>query len=270
MLTRRAAIALGVGGVCAAPGFSKDFWVEKKPDQWSEKDIEKLLNHSPWAKEVNAELNMGGMGGGGMRGGRGGIPEMSADSSAGMGGGDMGGGPGGGGGGGGRGGRGGGGGGMGEMPQMPQIRAQVRWESAQAVRAALKKPVPKDMADHYVISLNTQPSPMLLGGGGPRGERGGERPEGAPPPDPEARRKAIAERLKAGTELRRKGKDPIHPAQVLTAMDQQRFIALFLFSHADVIVLEDKEVQFVAKLGPAEFKTKFSLKDMVIDGKLEL
>ena len=99
MPTRRTAILISLGAA-AAPVYSKDFWVEKAPDQWSEKDIDKLLNRSPWSKEVNAELNMG-MGGGG-RGSGSGLPGMSADSAAGMGGGEM---PGPGGGGGGRGGR---------------------------------------------------------------------------------------------------------------------------------------------------------------------
>jgi hypothetical protein len=270
MFTRRFAIIAGLSAA-GVPGFSKDFWIEKKPDQWSEKELEKLLNHSPWAKEVTAELTMsgGGGGGGGRMGGGSGLGGMQAESSAGMGGGEM---PGPGGG---RGGRGGGGGGMGEMPQRPQINGQVRWESAPVVRAAQKRALPKDMEPFYVVSLNLQPTPMmmgmLMGGGGPRGERGGQRPEGEPRPDPEARRAALLERMKETTELQRKGKDPIHPERVLTGQGEGRLVFVFLFSRTgQPIELQDKEVTFLCSMGPAKFKTKFSLKDMVFDGKLDL
>ena len=51
-----------------------DFWEDKEFTQWSEKDVEKLMTNSPWAKQVTVALSMGGRGGrgGGGMSGRGG------------------------------------------------------------------------------------------------------------------------------------------------------------------------------------------------------
>lgn len=275
MMTRRDALLVSLSAAAGRLGYAKDPWVEKKPDQWSDKDVEKLLTHSPWAKEVYAELDMGGgggrmpSGGGGRRGSSG--PMSAETGNLGGGGGGMGGESDmGGGGGGGRGGRGGGGGGMGESPSRPEIKGIVRWETAPAIRAAQKKDLPKEVSEHYVISLTTKPMPFMMGGGGRRGEGR----EGAPPEqqDPAARRKALAERLAAGATIERKGKDPIHPEHVLSGQDQaQNFVVFFLFGRTgQPITAEDKELTFISKMGPAQFKAKFNLKDMMYDGKLDL
>src|ERR1039457_2953158 len=45
-----------------------EFWQDKKPSDWSEKDVKRLLTKSPWAKEGTVAFNMermGGMPGGG-------------------------------------------------------------------------------------------------------------------------------------------------------------------------------------------------------------
>jgi hypothetical protein len=81
----------------------------------------------------------------------------------------------------------------------------------------------------------------------------------------------MAERMAAMTQLQRKGKDPLHPEHVLTGIDQNRTLILFLFPRdKQPITIEDKEVTFVTKMGPAEMKAKFVLKDMMFDGKLDL
>jgi hypothetical protein len=75
----------------------------------------------------------------------------------------------------------------------------------------------------------------------------------------------------AAAVLQRKGKDPIHPERVLTGQGEGRLVFVFLFSRTgQPIELQDKEVTFLCSMGPAKFKTKFSLKDMVFDGKLDL
>ena len=145
----------------------------------------------------------------------------------------------------------------------------IRWETSPVIRAAAKKDLPKDMAEHYVISLTTKPMPGMMGGaGGPGGGPGG--PEGAQ--DPAERRKAMAKRMAAATTLQRKGKDPLNPEHVISGQDQsQNFMVFFMFPRTgQAITAEDKEVTFVTKLGPAEFKAKFNLKDMMVDGKLDL
>jgi hypothetical protein len=81
MTTRRKALLIGLGSGYIVLGFSPgDFWNDKPPSEWSEKEIERLLTKSPWAKEASPHMNLPGMsgpdGGGGMPGGRGGGPGL--------------------------------------------------------------------------------------------------------------------------------------------------------------------------------------------------
>ena len=47
--TRRASL-LAMAGLLLAISAQAQFWTEKKPEQWSKKDCQKLLSDSPWAK----------------------------------------------------------------------------------------------------------------------------------------------------------------------------------------------------------------------------
>ena len=38
--------------------YSSDSWDKKPFPQWSEKDVERILNNSPWAKSVSAAMGM--------------------------------------------------------------------------------------------------------------------------------------------------------------------------------------------------------------------
>ncbi|MCI0536893.1 MAG: hypothetical protein L0Z50_16890, partial [Verrucomicrobiales bacterium] len=38
--------------VCALCAFAGEPWDDKEPKSWSQKDVEKILNKSPWAKRV--------------------------------------------------------------------------------------------------------------------------------------------------------------------------------------------------------------------------
>jgi hypothetical protein len=51
---------------------------------------------------------------------------------------------------------------------------------------------------------------------------------------------------------------------------QERLELYMVFPKTDPIALEDKEVEFVAKVGENTIKQKFRLKDMVFNNKLEL
>ncbi len=68
MITRRNAIlALALGSGFVAWGLPPgDFWNDKQPGEWAEKDVQRLLTKSPWAKDATVELNFGDMGGPGM------------------------------------------------------------------------------------------------------------------------------------------------------------------------------------------------------------
>jgi hypothetical protein len=109
----------GFAALASAPG---DFWNDKQPGEWAEKDVQRLLTKSPWAKSAAMEMDFG-MGGPGM-----GPPGMDGP-------------PGGMGGPGGPGGPGG-------------MSATVRWESAEPVRAASKTKLEPDPSGQYVISIS--------------------------------------------------------------------------------------------------------------------
>jgi hypothetical protein len=153
----------------------------------------------------------------------------------------------------------GGGGGMPQAPEMP--KASVRWESAGAYRDAMKKmraegATQADIEGFYVITVTG----LKLGMGGGRGGN-------SPSVEQLARAR---ERLKEVSRLARKGKDPIGAAKVEGNPSPDGTTLRFYFPRSEPINVEDKEVVFETKMGPMELKTKFSLKDMVIDGKLAL
>jgi hypothetical protein len=231
-----------------APGFhgrafaSSEFWNDKKPEDWSEKEIQHLLTRSPWAKEVVATFDGGR---GPMRGDDGAAASRSGrgrDSYSGM----IDAAPSGGGGGGrGR----GDGGGLGEGGgHEPQIKAVVRWETAAPVVAARRKQLPSSVQDQYVVSVSGLP---MMGGN--------DRIQG------------MEERLKVSTMLERKGRDPIYPAKVTGGRSEGIPTWIFFFPHgSQPIDPDDKEVTFKTKIGPVEVKTKFALKDMKYQGHLAL
>ena len=266
MITRRTWLFTGTGAAMLPwEVFASDPWKSKEAAEWSDKDIQQVLNHSPWAKEVIVEFK-GGMGGGQGRSSRGRGPRSTdASDSSGMGGPPISGGPGGGGGGmGGGGSRGGGGGGMGGGEgsgyDAPQMKATVRWETAKAIRDARKKPVRPEDAPFYVITVGVLPA---------TGAGGWQRPGGEG--SQQDRQKEMGERLKQSARIERKGKDPIVPEKAVPVEGPAGRILVFYFPRdPHPIELEDKEVVFVAALGPMEVRARFALKDMVYESKLDL
>lgn len=242
-------LSLGVATLWAA-----DFWQKTKFTEWSDKDAQKMLKDSPWARPVEVRLGGGAGGGGGSkgggRGGRGGGGEMSAAPSASD---DFG----GGGGGGGRGGRGGGGGGMQES--APGQVLIVRWHTAMPVRQAVAR--------------------MRFG------KEAGTSPEAAKLLQPEEKRYVVGiaglppqlvmrmkpAELKSRATLKLKGKDAIQALDVLADKGERGANLYLIFSRPDnPITLEDGDVEVVLKLASVEIKRRFRLKDMVFEGKLEL
>src|ERR1035438_460230 len=123
-----------------------EFWQDKKPSDWSEKDVKRLLTKSPWAKEGTVAFNMERMGG--MPGGGG--PPMGG--MPGGGGPPMGGGM--------------GPGGM-EMP-----KPVIRWESAAPLRDAAAKST-GDAAGRSFAEWSASFYVVTLSGFGAPGGRGG-------------------------------------------------------------------------------------------------
>jgi hypothetical protein len=240
-----------------------DFWKEKKPADWSEKEAKKMTERSPWAHETTPKME-GGMatgmpsGGGGGRSKGGGAP-----------GGDMG-------GGGVRGGAGGVWGGAGMTPSIPAVH--VRWESALPVREAfgrldVQNPFPKELAEkaanYYVVTVEGLRVPM----GRPRGDAkgGGQRGQQAEQEQltPEAM-KQMQSRMAQATTIVRTDKEPMKPEAVRILQGAKGPTFQFFFKKSDPITVEEKEVKLVVKMGPMTVETRFKPKDMVFEGALAL
>jgi len=250
--------------------FAADVWVAKPFTEWSDKDVQKIMMDSPWAKKVSVSIDMGrgpagapaGGGGGGGRGGRGGGGFQGGGDQADPG--TDGAGGGGGGGGGGRGGRGGGGGP--EIPSVggaPETDLTIRWQSAPTIlqawvksqfgaQAATSPDAQKMMAPQdmfYIIWIGNLPANLR-------------------PRDEDAKKALLAV-----TTLNVKGKDPIvaQDVQYPPPGRGNRFAdAHFLFPKKTAITADDKEVEFITKFGKTAVKAKFNLKNMEINGKLAL
>ncbi len=204
--------------------FAKDFWNDRKPEEWTSAEVKELLSKSPWAKDA-AITDNGQVGNlGSPRSARRGRAETSA-------------------------------GGTGTASSsVPKItwKAIVRWESGLLVRDALKASAPKDFQDFYVLNVvGNIPSPV---------------PSGNEPED----RSSMAY-LKEVTKLSHKG-DEIHMARVelAPASDVSPAGTRFYFSRMLALMPEDKEAEFVTKIGPLDLKCKFTLKDMLYKGGLDL
>lgn len=251
MITRRIAIlGLGFGPTLATWGFAPgEFWNDKQPSEWSEKDIQRLLTKSPWAKEATAEMNLPNMGGPEGGGGRGGGMSGGRMGGPGMGGPDMGGprmegsegagGPGG---------------------ARLQMKALVRWETAAPIRDASKRQLLRDPSGSYVISVSGLPRMDAPGAG-----RGVPSEDAA---DGNDRSRTMAESPRETTFLQRKGKESI--ATVHTESGADGTLLFYFPNDTDPISLDDREVVFRTKLGPLELKARFVPKEMRYRGKLTL
>jgi hypothetical protein len=125
-------------------------------------------------------------------------------------------------------------------------KAIVRWESALPVREALKAPSP-DAEKFYILNMV------------------GDVPSVGATPD------EGFEALKQVTKLEHKG-DAILLSRVAVAPKTALSLAgtLFYFSRDLALRTKDNQATFSTKLGPIDVKCKFTLKDMVYRGNLEL
>ncbi len=241
--------------LASAVVLAADFWETKPFSMWSAEELQKILIDSPWSRNVSVlatppRVGAGGLGesdggGGGSRGGGGGGGAAGADSGGGAAGG------------------GGGRGGGGRGPSVPpQIKLVISWRTALPLKQALVRdqvglggaiPVESQQLldrqeDQYVITLVGLP----------------------------ARYARALDSLKTETVLKRNKKPPIALTEMgvqqvpATAQAAATLVVVFAFPKTDPITLEDKDVEFVTKLGEIDIKKKFNLKDMVFHGHLEL
>ena len=139
--------------------------------------------------------------------------------------------------------------------------AKVRWQTALPVKQALVKmkfgaeAATSTQAQQLLASADTFYLIVMEGLPQRIAQMGGAR---------------LQENLKKSTMLKRGDKPPILPTQIEVGVADKLVLIYYAFPKTDAIVLEDKEVEFVSKVGPMEFKKKFKLADMVMDGKLTL
>ncbi len=219
-----------------------DFW-HKPYTEWSEKDAAKMMNDSPWAK--SASVAMSGPGGSG------GAPAM-----AGGGGGFGGGAP--------RGPQGGGGSEIGPGAQgsgPPSFDIVARWQSALPIRQAfvrLKFGAEADKSAEAAKVLEGQERPYEIVLSGPMGMFLDGKPGEAA--------KALSE--VSFLSSRRTG--AIQAVQIEVGKPGKTMDVVFAFPRSMPFTVEDKEVELTTKLGASVLKYKFKLKDMVVNGKLEM
>ena len=80
----------------------------------------------------------------------------------------------------------------------------------------------------------------------------------------------MRDRMMKAAQLVRKGKDPIFPIDMKMENVNGVSVVRFVFPRSDAISIEDKEVKFVCRMGPMQLERKFTLKEMMFNGKLEL
>ena len=227
-MTRRLAIRRGLGVPLGLAAFgcrafgAKDFWNDRKPEQWTPAEVKELLSKSPWAKDAEVKDN-GEVGSvGAPRAGRRAQTSRTQGGTA--------------------------------QSSSPKIewKACVRWDSALPVREALKGAGPKDFEQFYILNVI------------------GNLPNAIPSADNPGDQAALAY-MKETTKLQHKG-DEIHLARLEDAPASELSPAgvWFYFSRMLALMPEDKEATFVTKMGPLEVKCKFTLKDMLYHGNLEL
>lgn len=119
---------LGLLTLPASAFAPKEFWNDRKPEEWTSAEVKELLSKSPWAKD--AEIKDNGQVGslGAPRGAvsrRGGAPARTSGQ----------------------------GGTPSSNPRKITWKAVIRWESALPVQGALKAAAPKDIQDYYVLNV---------------------------------------------------------------------------------------------------------------------
>lgn len=224
--------AVGLITLSAACLMAANFW-QKPYTEWSDKDVNKMLTDSPWAKTGSIEMSFPGsdaaqagpaFGGGG--GGRGGGPQ---------------------------------GGGGGFSPPSLEIHATI--ESALPVRQALVRrkfgaEAEKSADAQKVLGEEPKSYEILLSG-----------PLGMfvmGPPD------QVKSNLTEVTSLSSAKSGAIKPEQIQVGPPGKTMEVLFIFPRSMPFTLEDQEVDFATKLGKSNLRYKFKLKDMVVNGKLEM
>ena len=199
--------------------------------EWSDKDIAKILGDSPWVKSASVTMNFPGSNVA--------PPPM----------------------GGGGGGRGGGPQGEGFGGAAPSFEILARVESALPIRQALvrrKFGAEADKAADAQKVLSEEPKTYEIVLSGPLGGFVMGPPE------------TVKQQLTEATSLSSAKSGAIKPSQVQVGPPGRQMDVLFVFPRDKAFTADDQEVDFTTKLGTSNIKYKFKVKDMVVNGKLEM
>ena len=233
-MQRKLTGTLGVWLLACAALVAADFWEEKEFTNWSDREVQKMLTDSPWAKRVN--IVMGGL-----------LEEGNSrytGDGVGFGGGG-----------------GGGGGGGDAFAGIRRTSVSVVWINALPVRQAMVRglvgrdgPIPPEGQQflteedpfYTVAVVGLPPAFSVLG--------------------------RMVDQVRAETMLKRRDKDPIAPIDLGFLRDEDQSIrVMFMFPRTDPLTLDDREVEFITKLGSVtEIKRKFRLRDMQVGDRLAL
>ena len=210
---------------------AQDSWLKREYTQWTDKEVQKLFTDSPWATEMKKSVSMADL----MQSRR------AADSR------------------------------QGPAVTGPTavagsqgtgrilITLGISWQSALPLRRAVVRSrvglgveaIPPDLQrllqkepDDYVVLVTGMPIRQA---------------------------RAIETLSASGKSSMRVGKKPPVTAKSMELRPRTETVDVLLtFPRTQPVTLDDKEVELLLKLGPLEAKKKFTLKQMVYNGKLEL
>ena len=226
-VTRRNLLA----ATLAVKAFGGAAWKKKYAD-WKREDALEILNHSPWAQTGKVEFKMEGKDIEGPRSG-GVVGPMEGPPGGNGTVGPPGGAP-----------ARAGGGIIQHGPEaMPNFRVLVRWESARPVRLAMGIEQPAETLHLYTLAVIGFP---IL----------------------KVDLASSLDALKAASRLERPGKERLWAARVEGRETTGQTALLFQFNgDFDPITADDKDVQFVTRLGAMNLRVKFNLRDMNFENK---
>ena len=221
---RRLISSVVFSGVAVVSITAAGFWETKPFASWSDKEVQEVMNDSPWSRSVNVVMNS-------VRAGRSGGGAESDGA------------------------RGGGGRGGGFPVAPPQMKLLISWRSAlpmklAAVRIQIGEGAAVTSEGQQVLDhVETQYIVTLSG---------------------VSMRFARSLSSMKGTTFLKHGSRMIPAAGIEAQQGQATLVVIYGFSRDEPITVEDKDVEFITKLGDFDIKKKFNLKDMVFHGKLEL
>lgn len=230
--------------------WAADFWESKPFTDWSDKEVRRMVTNSPWARQINTALTGARpslpsadspvSGFPGADGSLIGVPNLGRIGGTGAG-----------------------------PPIAPPdapveqgLPVMIRWQTALPLRQAQMRakygkeaataPGAKKILDQdpavYVISVMEIPGALVTLGGA------------------ESARHSIQDQ----TTLTARGKPALHPETVEFVPGEGNVEVLLAFPKTSPFTLADQEIDLVSRIGTADLKYRFRLKDMVVHGKLEL